>query len=42
MKAAHLYKGLLLVITANVGIQYRDTYWNTYKVYLKMIDILLF
>ena len=25
-----------------IGFQRRDTYWNTYKVYLKMIDILLF
>jgi hypothetical protein len=25
-----------------VGFQCRDTYWNTYKVYLKMIDTLLF
>jgi hypothetical protein len=42
MKAAYLYKGLLLVNTTNVGAQCRDTYWSTYLVYLKMFDTLLF
>jgi hypothetical protein len=42
MKAAYLYKDLLLVNTANVGVQCRDTYWSNYLVHLKMFDTLLF